>query len=247
MQLSFSDKASVFFINPYARPAALFALVGVMLFFAFLPKTDFRSPYFQFGSIATAYGYVLGKENTNNHYNDRPIQEITYQYSIGNEKYTSSSFSSVLDVTKGDEVLIEYLVNTPNYSRIKGSDGAPFPLETILFISCFAVIGLGWTYRNLLRAQRILAILDDTHVVVGARGQADSTNEEINDRTVYMLNYNYQVNEQDYTHSFKTQHPGDFREFETLLSNRSLPSSAVMASSLPVKIKMKLQEKLRLS
>lgn len=239
MVWSRADRLSIFFTGVYARAASLATLVGSILLLTVLPNADFNSLRFYFSPVLLTQGRVTGTEATRVSEDDKPVQAITYEYQLAGQNWPGRSFSSTLQVQPGEEVIIEYLPTQPEYSRISGAAGAPISLWRLVFVGTMAGVGLWLVRKNIIRAKRVLALLEDAAVVRATREEMQKTSQEVHDRTVYKLRYSYLFGGQAYSHSFLTVHPTRFRDTETILLHRAVPANALLVKELPGSIQEK--------
>lgn len=213
----------------------IFFGIGMIVTIVFVGNTDFSVLYFG-ENPATTTGTVTHTFSTNASVNDKLVLACEYEYrSPSGDMLTGVSYKTGRVPAIGSEVTIEYLENSPDYSRIQGMSKGMVPLW-ILFVLIFPIIGISFLSVNILKALKNIQLLKNGSITKGRFIRKEATNVSINKRRVYKLFFEFEAEDgQTYEAIAKSHRYHNLidEEEETLFYNRDFPQKAVLKDSLP--------------
>jgi hypothetical protein len=170
----------------------VFVGVGLLVSAIFLPQTDLSVVTFP-SEPSLAAGRVTGIRATNATINDRPVMEITYEYTLDNgDRWRDRSYvtGAELALGEGSNVAVEFDPAQPDRSRIQGTRRAPFG-PFVLFVVIFPVIGVVIVLAGLPRGVRQVQLLRSGRPARGRILDVRATNVTINDQPVMELTFEF--------------------------------------------------------
>jgi hypothetical protein len=224
----------------------IFLAMGLLFVFIFGSLADFSSMTFS-DSTPTTSAIIKRITDGAGTVNDRPVLCYTYNYYVGNKKYTGYSYSETALLEIGDTVEVQYKKEEPVKSRIPGMRLSAFPAWVLLIILPFVLIGAGFSGYNIYKGIQNIKILSVGKTGLGKLLYKNPTGTRINNRTVYELTFEFKVGDKSYQAIAKSHTPEKLEDEheEMLVYNPQFPEEAVMLDSLPRAVKkffMKLNE-----
>lgn len=200
-------------------------------------QADLKSLSFARQPLAAARGVVQQVTATGSSENDRTIYAIDYRYSVpGQEGATLGRSYSSAFFQPDQQVVIDYQVANPAVSRLRGTRMAPFGPGILVFMSLFAMIGVGFLGFGLRRSLEAARLLAGGRMAQATLVRKERTNTTINDRPVYKLIFAF-VSDQGTRHEVvtKTHQPELVLDSprERVLYNPRQPSQAALVDTLP--------------
>jgi len=229
----------VFFFKVPAVLGVTFTLIGgliTILFFQFLNFNDFK-----FNSDSPVVkGKILHVDATNFQENKRTVYQYTFAYEIKGTNYKSISYLSKNHLEEDSEAEIEYIEDTPQIARIKGSRMGGVPFWVIFVTSPFLLLGLVFLFVNIKKTKSEIEILKWGIKGEGKFSGATETNVKINNRRVYEMLF--ELKDKDgkiYIISTKTHKPERLKDesMEQLVYMPDNPANAVLLDTLPKVVK----------
>lgn len=223
------------FGGPFAQ-FGWFWLIATGLFSSiFLHFTDVRALTFRFGELTSAPGTIIAAEYSGASSNGSSIYTYRYRfYTLAEEAHEGVSYSTSR-FQAGQAVAVDYRIDDPTNSRIRGMTQAPFG-PWMLGILAMPLIGLGiagFAIRSGLRAIRLLGggLL--------ARGKLLSntpTGVEVLGKRVHKLEVSF-TSESGSEHTIRTKSNNPRLNFGAnaagLLYDPARPDSILFIASLP--------------
>jgi len=238
--ISLAMKLQIMLSNPIMMIAISFTFTGLMVLFVFGMQVDFSDYKFSDNPSVTR-GNIKNVIPTNSYIND--VQVIKYQYNYttpDGKKFESESYSTGNQFTINQDVVVEYIQDEPEISRIEGTRKGAFEFWILLIISPFILIGgilLGFRINYGLKAIKLIRYGE---VAYGKLIDKQPTNTKINNSTVYKLSFQFTAtNGTTYTTIAKTHLPYNLEDEpeEMLVYDANNPDKAVLIDSLPKVVK----------
>jgi hypothetical protein len=183
--------------------------------------------------------------------NDNPLLEYHYRYSSNGNILNSGSFLEFAEIYKsGQEIQIEYLIDFPEISRISGKDRRNY--HQIMFLAGIGgtLAGFFFLYPSIRKTRRERKILMDGLPARGKLIQAEPTDLQVNEQTVYKLTYEYSTgpnkSQQFSVRSHMIRNLSE-EHTETVVYDPLKPSSPLIINTLPRSVARYVNQKLDLS
>ncbi len=128
--------------HPLSMIGIFFSLMGAVFLIVFAQVADLQSFRFS-GGIHITEGTVERIEAQNATSNEQRIYGYHYTYPLpAGEDFSGISYTTGIVMAEGEKVEIEYLINEPEVSRIKGMKNNFFGAWILLIIAPFLILGL---------------------------------------------------------------------------------------------------------
>jgi hypothetical protein len=233
-------KLKIFFGNPFAAIGIAFFLFGSIFPTVFGSMVDFKSAFNFKDSDPSINGIVISKEETGNKENKRKIYDYGYEYRLNGKTYTGHSFAKDEDIESGDSVIVQYVANEADLSRIQNMRAAPFNFWVLPLTCIFPLIGFIFLLVSINKARKNIYLVQNGILTKGKVVRKEPTNTKINKQTVYKVFFEFKTRDgniqEAYVRSHIVHNLGDEAE-EPLVYDANEPSQAVLLDSLPKKIK----------
>ncbi len=170
-----------------------FLLIGFLGIFAwtFGGNADLTGLHFMFGETVVAKGEVLESVETNFEVNERSVYATVYRFeSEGGGEYIADAFSTGAGPQTGASVRVEYVRGAAQHSRIPGMRSAEFS-GWLALMALLPLIGAGLCVVGVRRGLKHLHILRSGVLTSGKLIAKTATNVQINDQTVYELEFEF--------------------------------------------------------
>lgn len=234
--LSINNYISLYLNGCYIKSIlAIWLINGIVLTLLYSDgdTDDFK---LNFSSTVTTDAYIKNIEETNVSVNGQDIDKYFYSFSVDNNIYFSQCYGPFyLDID--DKVLVEYLPNNPNVSRIVSSDNSTVGLFPIYLFGIASIIFSILLIMHVAKTIKYGSIISRGELIEAKQISKEATNTKINNRRVYKLIYTYEVYgiNQELVH--KTTEPNKFKNTERVVYNQDAPASGIIFSTLPTNIK----------
>ncbi|MGB3468923.1 MAG: hypothetical protein WBA74_26800 [Cyclobacteriaceae bacterium] len=194
---------------------------------------DFKLNY---SSTEVADGYIVNLEDTNVAVDGQRMTKYYYSFSVGDEVFSSQSYEgNYLQVD--DKVLIEYLPENPEYSRILDSTKT---MSGLFLNYLLGLILLAFTVMlifHTLKIIRFAKIISKGRITDGKKISSNATNTVINNRPVYKITYEYEVDKSIYNTSCKSVDHEDYKNTERVVYSVDNPEKSLLFTNLPIPIR----------
>lgn len=219
----------------------VFGLFFVIIFGSFVSFSDLRFT----NSNPTVRGKIINIERTSATNAKKPIYKYSYTYEVNGKKYQGVSYA--VGEQDNDIVLVQYLPDEPNVSRIKGMKNSEMPLVVLFFLLIFPVIGLLLLILALKKNVIYLRLLRFGKLTFGVLSDIERTNFTVNERPVYRAYFKFFTSEKvegvatGETHLIEKLSD---EKYEPLIYNPLNPNEAVMIDSLPAVVRRFLRDEI---
>jgi hypothetical protein len=215
---------------------------GLIFVWTFTSRADVTSWYYFRGPLAETTGTITHIEHSgiteggSEHSDGPPVHAYHYTFiAEGGIKYDGVSYSTARPTGKGEKVRIEYPVNKPHISRIKGMRRSPTGLFGALPV-IFPIAGIFLIIPGARKGRRAIRLLKIGEQTTGRLKSKVKTNTEINDCPVYKLTFEFETRHGQTSQATAKTHLVENLEDdhdEPLLYDPVEPSNAVMLDNLP--------------
>jgi len=215
---------------------------GLIFVWVFTMQSDLTGWYHYSGELIEINGVVSSVSPTNVSVNNRKVYKYDYSFEDNNGIFhKSASYSSKSSVSKGDRVLIEYPIDKPEFSRIKGMGHNMIGLFFGLFPLLFPMIGLVFIFFGIKKGLKANRLLRLGYFAEGKLEGKKRTNTRINDQTVYKFIFSFKDrygNKQKITTKTHKTYALEDEINEKLLYNPNNPKEAIMFDTLNASLKL---------
>lgn len=213
----------------------MFFGIGMVFVWAFLPLADFSFVLFS-GEMQLTPGELVSSRSANVVINDEQLYVYDYRYVVAGDTLEGVSYSSRDSPNPNwGNIEIEYQVDQPYVSRIKGMNNQEMPFF-ILIIAIFPLIGLVFILIGYAKGLKAVGLLKVGKPAFGELIKKEPTNTKVNGRTVYRYFFEF-ADEHGNKHTMVTKTPNysllEDDELEELLYDPRRPSFAVTLDDLP--------------
>jgi hypothetical protein len=211
-------------------------IVASLFSWVFLADTDIGALVFNFGERASAQGTIVASWETDSSSNDQSVYAYSYTFVTPADEQTYDGVSyTIPDSSVGKTVIVDYHVNNPRNSRIRGMGQAPFGPGMLLILG-LPLVGLllaGFAMRQGWQAIRLLSRgrLSQGRLLTNTR-----TNMEVMEKPVHQLVIGFADDAgANHTIRFKTTNLAmlDAPYGTHVLYNPARPEDALALGSLP--------------
>jgi hypothetical protein len=122
---------------------SMLLIPGIILIWILSSQSDITTFMYFWGDLGMAEGTAIFCDTVRQSEGARPLYVNNYSYTLNLQEYKDYSFSRERCIEKGDTVTVEYSLEDPSISRIKGMERAETPWWILLILSCFPLAGLG--------------------------------------------------------------------------------------------------------
>ena len=212
---------------------------GMIFFWGFVTNADFSFITFR-GARANASGVVTRVVDTSASEGRRRIRANHYQYSVAGKSFDGTSYSNQSSLSPGESVDVEYMVDSPEQSRIAGQRRKMFGAG-VAFVTIFPLIGLALLAGAMRWGSRRGRLLRDGVLTSGVLKAKRPTNMTVNNRRVFELDFEFTARD-GRKHIAKarssiTDRLEDERQ-ELLLYDPEKPEDAVLIDEAPSRPKL---------
>jgi len=214
---------------------------GMIFFWLFVFRGDFKS-WTQFrGPLATAEGTVTDSRDTHDSEGGSkgsrgtPIYENEFKFVVDDRKYEGSSYAVGRELRIGQKVKVEYVPGKPQFARIRGMRSNLFG-PGVLFVMIFPLVGIGIAVNGLRQGLKACDLLANGVQTTGNMISKEATNVKTNGRQVYKFSFSFKTPDGAvHTAVSKTQVTERFENpgAEPLVYDPNNPERAVMLDNLP--------------
>lgn len=213
-----------------------FGMIFVLLFGAGANLSKALAFQSELGQVQ---GTVLSWRETNTEVNERTVVAYQFEYSVDGTKYTGESFTSTTGFDEGESVTVEYPLNEPGISRIRGTGVGSTPPWILLLVGIFPAIGLAMGaagFRSGLEGRNLLVrgLLGHGTLISG-----EPTAATVNEHPVYALTFEFEASSTGRKHTVVAKNHDtsalEDEEQERILYLPSDPDTAVVFDNLPGK------------
>jgi hypothetical protein len=210
-------------------------IVASLFSWVFLADTDIGALVFNFGERASAQGTIVASWETDSSSNDQSIYAYSYTFVTPGDEQTYDGVSYTIPSGVGNTVIVDYHVNNPRNSRIRGMGQAPFGPGMLLILG-LPLVGLllaGFAMRQGAQAIRLLSRgrLSQGKLLANTR-----TGMEVMEKPVHQLEIGFADDAgANHTLTFKTTNLAmlDTPYGTHVLYNPARPQDALALGSLP--------------
>ena len=216
----------------------LFGVLGIAFVFSFGLKLNWKLLLARKNDFSQAPAMITGSIRTQYTVRDTPLFEYHYSYRpVDDTVPYSGTFLEFEGIYRpGQEIRIEYLLDSPALSRFSGKDRRNF--DQIMFLGGIVAMlaGFFFLYPSIRKTRRERKILIAGLPAKGKLIHAEPTNLKVNELTVYKLTYEYKTGpNKSQKFSIRSHMIRNLSEehFEKLVYDPRKPSSAVIVDTLP--------------
>jgi hypothetical protein len=146
----------------------------------------------KFGADAgVVSGFVTGVEATSMSENDSRVQAVHYDYELGGQKLSGTSYTTRSTPPVGAEVDVEFVLGDPAMSRVLGMRTAPFS-AVVAFVWIFPLIGVAFVAFGLRSGRNAVRLLEHGEFARGRLVAKEATNTRINNQRVFRLTFEFE-------------------------------------------------------
>lgn len=212
-----------------------FTLFGLFFCSIFLQGLDIKEIIKLNEELGEIQGTITNIFETKMTVNDSRIFEYQYEYNIKGESYLWQSFNGANSLEIGNSVTIEYNLNSPEYSVIKGYSSLKGGLWS-LFVLIFPFIGILFLSFSVFRGASFLKIINNGVLTYGKFSHKEATLTKVNGKTVYKLYFEFEArNKTRHTikvKTHKTDRLTDEKE-ELMIYKKDTPNKTLLVDDLP--------------
>jgi|YelNatPaOPRAMG01_1025707.scaffolds.fasta_scaffold00775_15 hypothetical protein len=240
-----STRVVVLLDGPFAVWGWLFFACGTVFARLFAGNADLTSWLLFRGQVQTAPGIITASEPTHfsqgggEHSKGTPIVAHHYRFAVSGTNYQGVSFCTGGGLRKGQSVVVEFIPDKPELSRIRGMRRQPFgPAAGAVVL--FPVTGLALVAMGLVRGHRQVQLLAQGEPALGRLVDKQPTNVRVNNKPVYKLLFEFTDRDgQTQRAVVETEkvEPLEDEPFEWLFYAPRKPDQAVLLDALPGKQK----------
>lgn len=226
----------------------LFVLISLALVIFFSLRLNWKLLFAGEKDFAPAQAYITGQNETRYSVNDRYLFQYHYEFSADGENLNSGSFLEYADAYQvGQEIMVKYLIGSPEISRFSGKDRRN--LDQIMFLGGIGglLVGFFFLYPSIRKTRRERKILMHGQPALGTLIQAEPTNLKVNEQPVYKLTYEYSTGRnKSQKFSVRSHMIRNLSEehTESLVYDPRKPSRAVIVDTLPGPVARYVADKL---
>jgi hypothetical protein len=215
----------------------IFALIGLALVAYFSKQLNWNILFAGKKDLVTTAGIITSMNETQYTVDESPLFEYRYRYfDQARDQYCGFFLEYANAYEPGQEIMIEYLKDSPEVSRFTGKDRQNY--DQIMFLGGVGslIIGFLFLYPSCLRTRKERKIIMMGRPAEGKLVYAEPTNLRVNEQPVYKLTYEYATSHEDLQRFSVRSHlirnlSDDHREI--LLYDPGNPSRAVAVDTLP--------------
>lgn len=139
-----AENIHLFLQHKRAGVGLLITVLSFPVFLIYGFDADFNAVYFHLKKVKEVDGYIEFIGDTDISDDEEIVQEFDFTFSVPetSEAFRGNSYSAYDYTHKvGEKVKVEYIVENPYISRIKGMDGAPHGFWKIIFVGSIILYG----------------------------------------------------------------------------------------------------------
>lgn len=212
---------------------------GMIFFWGFVTNADFSFITFR-GERANVAGVVTKVSDTSASQGRRRIRANHYQYSVAGRTFDGTSYSNDSSLSPGENVDVEYTVDSPEKSHIVGQRHKMFS-PGVAFVTIFPLIGFLLLFFAMRWGSRRTRLLRDGVLTTGVLTAKRPTNMTVNNRRVFELDFEFTARDGRKciakARSSITDRLEDERQ-ELLLYDPEKPEDAVLIDDAPSRPKL---------
>jgi hypothetical protein len=246
--LSFKIILKILFSNKSIYTGLFIFSIGILFLLVFVPATDFKNHLYENEKYETIKGTINSTNETNSTFNNEKIFKYNYTFEINNNKYESHSYGIYRTIARNQEYEIEYIVNNPNISRIKGTKNGAFPIEMIWLSILPFIIGTTILSFIVFNKLMLIKVLKTNFELINCRLEEIKKVPFVrinNFDSLYRFVFSYRKNNQEFTLSKYYTDDNKFKilKIYILIINPEKPNQSFLYDSLNESIKIYLKEK----
>lgn len=218
---------------------------GMLFVYIFAFNADVSFLYLD-SSSPQAEGKVLKVVQTNARENKKTIYAYHFEFMYeANKRAEGVSYGFDRNLNVGNKVTIVYNKNKPSYAKIVNMRKAMFGVG-ILFVCIFPIIGIILIFLSFVKGMKDIHLLRTGTLGYGKLIGKTPTNARINNKTVYKLIFELEVNGQKYEVSAQSHKPEYLTDEpqETLFYDANNPKNAILKDALPARVHLINQNQL---
>lgn len=209
------DYLGFFFKSALGRVAILLLLISWIVYENRLSKGDWGSFRFAFREVAITNGIINSSELLDLQINGKFVNRTYFTYEVAGVLHYGDAYIHGNLLENGLSVEVEYLVNQPFVSRIKGTRNAPYgPL--IFFWAFIPLLGLTLFLMAVIRVVRMARLLNYGFLTKGIR-QKQGVLEKNSFSPLRKIRYVYQCGNSSQVYEKRTTQSINYREKETII------------------------------
>ncbi len=215
----------------------LVGIIGLLLVIYFSTELNWKILFAGKSDFAQSRAIIIESIETQYTANNRTLFEYHYRYSPDGVNTNLGSFLEYSGIYReGQEIRVEYLIDSPEISRFAGTDRRNF--DQIMFLAGVGSLLLGFffLYPSIRKTRRERKILISGLPARGKLISAEPTNLKVNEQPVYKLTYEYSTGtNKSQKFSVRSHLIRNLSEehFENLIYDPRRPSRAVIIDTLP--------------
>lgn len=215
----------------------LFTLIGLAFIVYFSMQLNWNILFAGKKDLVTTSGFITSLNETVYKVNESPLYEYRYRYYDESEILYSGFFLEYADFYEpGQEIAIEYLIDSPEVSRFAGKDRQNY--DQIMFLAGVGgiIIGFLFLFPSYRRTKRERKLIMMGRPAEGKLIYAEPTTMRVNEQPVYNLTYEYNTSQEN-IHKFSVRShmirnlSDEHREL--LIYDPSNPAKAIVVDTLP--------------
>jgi hypothetical protein len=237
-------------VSPLARVAVLLGgfasqfgtgwlVLGSVLLWVLGPACDWRGLLPGERATASVPGTFEGESATHfseggsKHRRGTPVFAVRYSYEVEGRRYEGTSYR--VGGGRAGPVVVDYEVDAPARSRIRGLRPAPFPAAFVLFLFFFPAVGLGVILAGAPTRWRAHGLLASGALARGRVVKQEPTNTRVNRQPVVKYTFEFEAGGTVHHAILRTHAAAAVldEERERILYDPQRPERAVVVDSLP--------------
>ncbi len=233
-------KLKIWLSNVFTIIGLGFFIMGVPFSLVFILSSNFFDPSFS-EKDPLINAIVIEAIPTNTYINHVRVYEYKYEYQVDGVKiFSGYGYSTGNLFSLGNEISVNYKANNPKLSKAKGLRTSEFESGITLFVLIFPTVGLIMLFFGTRKALQQIFILKIGELAEGKLLFKTPTNVKVNKQTVYALTFEFKASDGQVYQAVTKTHQYQIledEEFEKLVYDPDMPTSAVLLDVLPNGIK----------
>ncbi|MBT29873.1 MAG: hypothetical protein CMO01_09460 [Thalassobius sp.] len=210
--------------------------LGMVFFWVFSLESDLMNIRKFSSDLKTAKGKIYKVRETGSIVNGKEVEEYSYQFWTESGLHSGTSYSRDQHYNIKNEVVVEYVDEHPEFSRIQGLRTAEYGIAVGLLPLIVPFVGFIMVYLGFKGGNHTIRLLKNGEVGYGKLVKKTATGREINDQIVYQMFFEFQAEDGEKylveTHTHEAYRLED-EDVEVLLYNKERPTEALMFDSMP--------------
>jgi hypothetical protein len=235
------SKLALIFGHPVALIAWLVLGFSSIFVWVFPAQSEIWALVVMRGELHSAEGKITGSRRTNmteggsDNRPGTPIWEYQFTFTDGQgTEHAATGYTLGNRFSEGATVAVEYRADRPDYARMEGARMFPWGMGVAL-VGLFPLAGLVMLFIGLRLGFKRASVLSNGKLAAGKLVEMKPTNTKINNQTVHMLVFRFEVDGQEHTCIARTHrtHLLTDDEEEQIIYNAANPAKSMPVDLLP--------------